>query len=108
MLSGRNIEDQVAQLRSPNNKKAYRALKSLIDASKRSDEAYRHIDTFIEMMRDPSSCVRRMTQDGDNVTKHTEPSPVLGSPSSPSRCPRAIARRTAGRHTSGTARSSSQ
>ena len=58
MLSDRNIEDQIAQLRSPNNKEAYRALKSLIDVSERSNEVYRRIETFIEMMRDSSSYVR--------------------------------------------------
>lgn len=58
MLADEVIEDQVAQLRSPDNKVAYRALKSLVEASEQSDEVYRHMDTFIEMMSDQNSYIR--------------------------------------------------
>ncbi len=58
MLAAEVIEDQVAQLRSPENKVAYRALKSLVEASEQSDEVYRRMDTFIEMMSDQNSYFR--------------------------------------------------
>ena len=58
MLDGLNIEELVRMLRCPNNREAYRALRSLQEASDLDDAAYAHIDAFIEMMRDSNSYVR--------------------------------------------------
>lgn len=58
MLDGLNIEELVRMLRCPNNREAYRALRSLQEASDLDDAAYAHIDAFIEMMRDSNSYIR--------------------------------------------------
>ena len=58
MINEESVEMLVRQLRSPNNKVAYCALKSLVEASGQSDEVYHYMNTFIEMMSDQNSYVR--------------------------------------------------
>lgn len=58
MADSLNIEELVHQLRSPSNKDAYSALRTLEELSDSSDAVYTHIDEFIEMMDDPHSYVR--------------------------------------------------
>lgn len=58
MTDMQHIEELVHQLRSPNNKEAYTALKSLEETSASSNAVYVYIDTFIEMIRDSNSYVR--------------------------------------------------
>ncbi len=58
VINEESVEMLVHQLRSPNNKVAYCALKSLVEASGQSDEVYHYMDTFIEMMSDQNSYVR--------------------------------------------------
>ncbi len=58
MLDALNIAEQVCMLRCPNNRDAYRALRSLQEASDLGAAVYAHIDVFIEMMRDSNSYVR--------------------------------------------------
>lgn len=58
MTDMQHIEELVHQLRSPNSKEAYTALKSLEETSASSNAVYVYIDTFIEMIRDSNSYVR--------------------------------------------------
>lgn len=58
MVDGLSIEELVHQLRLPNNRDAYSALRTLEELSDRSDVVYVHIDEFITMMDDPNSYVR--------------------------------------------------
>lgn len=58
MPNALNVEELVRQLRSPNNKDAYSALKALEELSDSCDAAYAHIEDFIDMMGDSSSYIR--------------------------------------------------
>lgn len=53
-----DVAEQVALLRAPDNRVAYRALKALVEESGRSGAVYGHLDEFIAMMGDTSSYVR--------------------------------------------------
>lgn len=58
MSDERNVRDWVSQLRSPDNKAAYCALKELVKASGQSGAVYAYLGSFISMMRDSNSYVR--------------------------------------------------
>ncbi len=58
VAGSQDVEELVRQLRAPNNKDAYGALKVLEELSDLSDAVYAHIEAFIEMMSDSNSYIR--------------------------------------------------
>ena len=58
MADNLGIDELVKQLRSPSNRDAYSALKTLEELSDSCDAAYAHIEDYIDMMVDPNSYVR--------------------------------------------------
>lgn len=58
MTDNLSIEELVHQLRSPNNRDAYRALKALEEVSDSCNATYAYIEDFIEMIGDSNSYIR--------------------------------------------------